>query len=197
MKQKIKHTEAQAPPLGGWGVAPSSHFKFCPRCTAPGHFNKERNSFQCPVCGFQFYLNSAAAVTALIFNENEELLIVHRGIEPSKGMLDLPGGFVDAGESVEHALLRELKEELNVFPLSINYFGSFPNQYLFSGFMVSTVDMVFICKVESFTDLKWMDDVSGVQFIKPADINHELVAFDSAKNILTQLINEQHYKTTN
>jgi ADP-ribose pyrophosphatase YjhB (NUDIX family) len=39
------------------------------------------------------------------------LLLIERGHEPFKGCYALPGGFVDVGETVEHAALRELKEE--------------------------------------------------------------------------------------
>jgi len=176
---------------------PINHFKFCPRCAAPGHFNSERNSFKCESCGFQFFLNSAAAVAALIFNEKDELLIARRGIEPSIGMLDLPGGFVDPGESVESALMREIKEELNLVPSSIAFYGSFPNKYLFSGFMVNTVDMVFTCAVDTLADIKCMDDVAGIEFIKPEKLNLDLVAFESAKNILNQLINERNNTNAN
>lgn len=172
------------------------NYKFCPRCASPGNFNDHELSFKCPVCGFYFFLNSAAAVTALIFNEKGELLVTKRGIEPSLGMIDLPGGFVDPGESVEDALFREIREELNLSPSFISYYGSFPNHYPFSGCIVNTVDMAFICIVDSFEGLKSMDDVSDVIFIKPEGLNQDLVAFNSAKNIINKLIDERHHCKT-
>jgi 8-oxo-dGTP pyrophosphatase MutT (NUDIX family) len=39
------------------------------------------------------------------------LLVVRRGIEPKKGMLALPGGYINLGESWQEAAARELKEE--------------------------------------------------------------------------------------
>jgi NAD+ diphosphatase len=189
-----KYETAQKSPSVDLGVFnPSFHYIFCPRCSAKGTFINESNSFKCPVCGFNFFLNSAAAVTALIFNDEGDILIVKRGIDPFIGMLDLPGGFVDPGESVEEAILREIKEELDLVPSYFSFYGSFPNQYLFSGTIVFTVDMVFICTVDDFSTLKSMDDVSGVEFINLKDIDLDLVAFVSAKNILNRLKNERSH----
>ena len=41
----------------------------------------------------------------------DEVLLIRRGIEPWKGMLAFPGGFVEKGEDPQHAVLRELEEE--------------------------------------------------------------------------------------
>jgi NAD+ diphosphatase len=175
---------------------PGNHYKFCPRCAAQGNFNHENLSFKCPSCGFHFFMNSAAAVTAIIFNANGELLIVKRGVEPSVGMYDLPGGFVDPGENVETALLREIYEELRLVPLSYSFLTSFPNQYHFSGTIVYTVDLVFNCIVEDFSVMKYGDDIIGIEFMKPEEINLDLVPFESAKNLLKKLIHERNYPIT-
>jgi mutator protein MutT len=169
---------------------PENHYKFCPRCASIGEFNSNNFSFKCSICGFHFFLNSAAAVTALIFNEKSEILMVRRGIEPSIGALDLPGGFIDPGESAEFALLREVKEELDLEVDNFMYYGSFPNRYQYSGTIVFTVDFAFKCEIINFENLKFRDDISGIEFWKPEDINLDEVPFQSVRNILTQLINE-------
>lgn len=51
-----------------------------------------------------------AGVGALIVHEGK-LLIVKRGVEPSKGKWSIPGGAVELGERIRDALLREVKEE--------------------------------------------------------------------------------------
>ncbi|UCE15545.1 MAG: NUDIX hydrolase [Candidatus Bathyarchaeota archaeon] len=51
-----------------------------------------------------------ASVGALIVHEGK-LLIVKRGVEPSKGKWSIPGGAVELGERIRDALLREVKEE--------------------------------------------------------------------------------------
>lgn len=170
---------------------PAYHYKYCPRCTSAGVFNKNEFAFKCNSCGFHFFLNSAAAVTALISNPRGELLLTRRGVEPDYGKLDLPGGFVDPKESAEQSMLRELKEELDLEPVSISYYGSFPNEYLFSGTIVYTVDLVFRCEVTNFENLKYRDDIIGLEFIHPALINLDEIPFQSVKNIIKKIKNEQ------
>ncbi len=50
------------------------------------------------------------AVDSLIVKGNK-IVLLNRAIEPFKGMLDFPGGFVEYGETVEHAVVREAEEE--------------------------------------------------------------------------------------
>jgi NAD+ diphosphatase len=187
----------QKSPTGDLGVLhPSNHYKFCPRCATPGNFNNEDLSFKCPVCGFHFYMNSAAAVMAVIYNDQDDLLVVRRGVEPSIGMYDLPGGFVDPGEDAEAALLREIREELNLTPSSHSFYTSFPNQYNYSGSIVYTVDLVFKCNVTDFSEMKFGDDIMGIEFMKPEDIDLHLVPFESAKNLLKIIIHERNNHQT-
>ena len=50
------------------------------------------------------------AVDPLIVKGNK-IVLIRRKIEPFKGMLDFPGGMLEYGETVEHAVVREAKEE--------------------------------------------------------------------------------------
>jgi ADP-ribose pyrophosphatase YjhB (NUDIX family) len=58
-------------------------------------------------------------VAAVIF-KSEEVLLVLRGQEPSKGVWSLPGGLVELGEGLEQALKREVQEETG---LSVEILG--------------------------------------------------------------------------
>lgn len=54
------------------------------------------------------------SVDAVLFDTQGRLLLIRRKYPPFQGQFALPGGFVDVGETVEHAVLRELKEETGI-----------------------------------------------------------------------------------
>ena len=86
-------------------------FRYCPVCGSKHFEPQDEKSKKCENCGFEYYLNPSASVAAFILNDEGELLTVRRKHSPGKGMLDLPGGFADIGETIHEALVREVKEE--------------------------------------------------------------------------------------
>ena len=93
---------------------PLKVLKYCPKCGSPEFYKAGDRSLKCKDCGFHYFNNSSAAVAALVQNEEGKLMLVKRGVEPHYGKLDLPGGFVDPGETAEDAVRRELSEELGL-----------------------------------------------------------------------------------
>lgn len=83
-----------------------SFFRFCPHCGSANFIDNDFKSKRCRDCGFVYYLNASAATAAFILDDRGRLLAEHRKLEPSKGKLDLPGGFVDMGEAVEEGMKR-------------------------------------------------------------------------------------------
>lgn len=165
-------------------TAPERVMKFCPKCGSsdfPAHADR---SFKCGACGFHFFVNASAAVAALIVNEKGELLLTRRAVDPHKGMLDLPGGFVDPGERAEEALVREIREELNLEVGDYQFLISYPNEYVFSGFTVYTVDLAFVCHVKDFSGMTWQDDISGYVFVSPEVIDYHEICSDSIRRII-------------
>ena len=86
-------------------------FRYCPVCGSAHFEPHDFKSRRCRDCGFIFYQNASASVVGVSVNEQQEILVGRRAFEPARGTLDLPGGFVDAGETLEEAVMRELKEE--------------------------------------------------------------------------------------
>ena len=99
---------------------------FCPRCGEDSLRPTAAKSVHCDACNFLYFHNNAAAAGTVI-RCGDEVLFVERGLEPSKGLLDIPGGFVDYGESLEQAAIRETQEEVGVQLDRVEYLTSFPN----------------------------------------------------------------------
>lgn len=169
---------------------PSAIFKHCSRCGSSNISYRDDDALHCESCSFRYYINSAAAVACLITNDRGELLLARRGQEPGKGLFDLPGGFVDIGESAENAVRRELKEELGAMVEKVQYLASYPNEYIYSGLTVHTLDMAFRCEVAETFGLKPADDVVEIQFFAPQDIPTEEIAFHSIRTIILDFIKE-------
>lgn len=162
--------------------------KFCPKCGSANFPATSSRSFKCRDCSFHYFVNSSAAVAVLLFNEKGELLLTRRAIEPYKGKLDLPGGFIDPGESGEQAAIREIHEELGIPIHSLKYFGSFPNEYVYSGYSVFTIDLAFFAQTESLNEMVAMDDVASFEFYRLNAIDQEEMPSISMFNIIKELI---------
>lgn len=152
---------------------PLSLFRYCPKCGSE-HFDiHNEKSKQCADCGFVYYFNPSSATVALILNENNELLVCRRAKDPAKGTLDLPGGFIDIGETGEEGVAREVLEETGLEVQEAVYQFTLPNIYVYSGFPVHTLDMFYLCKVKDTRHISAMDDAADAFFMPLADISPE------------------------
>jgi ADP-ribose pyrophosphatase YjhB (NUDIX family) len=90
---------------------------FCFRCGGPlaKKFieEEERERLACESCGHIHYLNPHLVSGTIPTNDGSALLL-RRAIEPRYGYWTFPAGFMELGESIEEAALRETREELNL-----------------------------------------------------------------------------------
>jgi len=167
---------------------PGNVFRHCPECGSSGIVYSRDNSILCGRCGFHFFFNAASAVAAIIRDRQGRVLLTKRAKHPKKGMLDLPGGFVDILESAEDALRREILEELNLEVDSSSYMTSFPNTYLYDGITYFTLDMAFACTVKDIDSISISDEISEVVFFYPDEIDTDYIGLDSIRMIVSQYI---------
>ena len=166
-------------------------FKYCPVCGSE-HFEVHNfKSKKCRDCGFTYYANPCSATAAFIVNDNDEMLVVRRAKEPAKGTLDLPGGFVDMGETVEEGMVREIKEETGLDITNIQYLFSSPNVYVYSGMGVHTLDMDYLARVHgSVPAIKAADDAAEALWIPIAQVNPAEFGLTSIRNAVIRFLKE-------
>ena len=87
--------------------------RFCPRCGAEADVRFPR-SIACPSCGYGAYFNPKPVACAIPASPDGRIILMRRATEPGRGRWTMPGGFVDLGESVEDAAVRECQEELAI-----------------------------------------------------------------------------------
>lgn len=164
----------------------SRNIIYCPKCqTKLVHNGKSAN---CPNCDFTYYLNPAPT-TVVLFVKDNQVLLGKRAIEPKKDLWDLPGGFIDVGESAEQGAIREAKEETGLDVKIVKYLGSAPDIY--GDTLVPTLIFVYVVEIlggemtpqDDISELKWFALDQVPEIVAFATVNTSL---DLLRNFLAQ-----------
>jgi len=126
-----------------------------------------------------------------IYNLSEKLLgivLIQRKNTPLG--LALPGGFVDVGESVEDAVVREMKEEISLDVEIKELFGVYSNPTRDKRF--HTASVVYICK--AYGTPIGADDATEATIVKLKDLELHKLVFDHG-NILKDYLKKYHSST--
>jgi NAD+ diphosphatase len=97
---------------------------FCGRCGAPLRTKTNERAKECPICGQLHFPRLAPAIIVLVERGRELLLARSRHFLP--GMYSVLAGFVEPGETLEEAVVREVREEVALTVKDIKYFYSQP-----------------------------------------------------------------------
>ena len=93
-------------------------YSYCPLCGGDLELRTlkttEPGRLVCIQCGFIFYLDPKVAVATIIQDDRKQIVLVKRAIEPGYGKWVMPGGYVDRGEEVKVAAVREAREEVGL-----------------------------------------------------------------------------------
>lgn len=123
--------------------------KFCGRCGRELIEHGELTARTCPDCGNLIFPRIEPCIIVLVHRGDEILLARH--VQRNQDIYACIAGFMEAGESAEHAVAREIKEETGITVKNIRYFGSqswpFPSQLMLG----------FTAEYES-GDMKLQDD---------------------------------------
>ena len=158
-------------------------YSFCPLCGGELDLRTikptEPDRLVCRRCGFIFYQDPKVAVGTIIRDDNDEIVLVRRAIAPGYGRWVFPGGFVDRGETVLAAAVREAREEAG---LDI-HIERLLNVYSYPG--RAPVIIVYVAKMTGGT--LTCDDESLVgRFFARHDIPWNELAFQSTLEALEE-----------
>ena len=108
--------------------------RFCPFCGEPNRRLPDAPHRRCPACGLHDWRNPAPAVGCAILRpapggRGKEILLSRRAAAPKRGQWDLVGGFVDAGETPDDAVRREVAEETGCRLLGVAGHGAAAGAY--------------------------------------------------------------------
>ena len=113
------------------------------------------------------------------------IVLIQRKNEPLG--LALPGGFVDIGESVEDAVVREMKEEISLDVKIKELFGVYSDPARDKRF--HTASVVYICK--AYGKPVGADDAKEAKIVKIEELELDKLVFDHGK-ILKEYLKKSH-----
>ena len=159
-------------------------YKFCPLCGGQlaNRLLKvgDPERLVCTACGYVYYIDPKLAVLALV-PYGEGLVMVRRAIEPGYGLWVVPGGFVDMGEKVEDAVVRETLEEASLNVRVVRLLNV--HSYLHS----RTVVLSFITEYLS-GELAAGDEELEARVFSREEIPWEQIPFRSTKDALREYL---------
>ncbi|MGC5014774.1 NAD(+) diphosphatase [Streptosporangium sp. DT93] len=134
----------------------STH-EFCPRCGSRTEVRAGGHIRVCPEDGSQHFPRVDPAVIMLIHDDQDRCLLA-RGPQWPEGRLSVLAGFVEPGESLEHAVAREVAEEVGVRVVDARYMGSQPWPFprsLMIGFFARATTTEFVLEAEEIAEAHW------------------------------------------
>jgi len=165
-------------------------FRYCPNCSGPlatrSLKSGDPDRLVCDRCAFVFYLDPKVAVGTIIADADNRIVLVKRAIEPGYGKWVFPGGYVDRGEQLAEAALREAREEcglevrLEALVDLYSYAGRTPIIIVYA----ATSLQGSLCVDDECLDVRWF---------KEAEIPWSSLAFPSTRAALTDYFRGRIY----
>jgi NAD+ diphosphatase len=107
-------------------------FRFCPHCATELRFiaqmedGGEKQRLRCPACGYTHW-NNPTPVLAAVIEVQGQILLARNAAWPGK-MMGLITGFMEAGETAEEGIAREITEETNLTASALTLIGVYDFQ---------------------------------------------------------------------
>lgn len=136
---------------------------------------------RCRHCGWTFYDNPVPAAVAIPVR-GDRILLARRAAAPYAGTWDLPGGFLERGETPEQGLRRELREELGVRVHDARLLGFFTETYGRGGFPI----LAIVYRVGLSGEPRAGSDVTAVRWFPSRRLPLREIGFPSVRTALSR-----------
>ncbi|MCI0422118.1 MAG: NUDIX domain-containing protein [Acidobacteria bacterium] len=159
-------------------------YSFCPKCGGPLESRllkaSEPARLVCTQCPFVFFLDPKVAACTVI-HQPGGIVLLQRAIEPGYGKWVFPGGYVDRGETVSDAAVREAKEEVNLEVQLVSLLG------VYSYRRSPVIIVVYVAETIGGA-LRAADEALDVRLYTPETIPWNELAFPSTREALRQYV---------
>lgn len=155
-------------------------FKYCPRCGTK--LVEKEISHQprmvCPHCHYIHWSNETISVGGIVV-DHHKILLVQRGQEPGRGLWTNPGGYVEQGEEIKDAIVREIKEETGLLthPTSLALVADAPGHHehnVFINFRLSLLGGQLKVQHSELMDAGFFS-LQELHQLKVADLTKDLI----------------------
>lgn len=146
--------------------------EFCPRCGARTEVRAGGHIRVCPIDSSQHFPRVDPAVIMLVRDEDDRCLLA-RGPQWPQGRMSILAGFVEPGESLEHAVIREVAEEVGIAVAGPRYLGSQPWPFprsLMLGFFADAVTTAITPDADEIAEARWYSRDELVAALESGDL---------------------------
>ena len=150
---------------------------FCPRCGARMSEHATMTARECPECKNLVFPRIEPCIITVVSRADGKILLA-KHVQRNTNIYACIAGFIEAGETVEHAVAREVMEETGLKVKNIRYYGSqswpFPSQ-LMLGFTAEYDGGDIHLQADELADAKWFDRNDCPASPPPGSIAYRLI----------------------
>jgi NAD+ diphosphatase len=156
--------------------------QYCGHCGNQTYSKNYERAKECPNCGLVSFPRISPAVIVLV--QRDDQLLLARSLRHPSNMYSVLAGFVEPGETLEEAVVREIREEVGLEIKNLRYFGSQPWPYpnsLMIAFTCEYSEGEIILAVDEMADAGWyrIDELPRIP--PPISIARQLIDWFVAK----------------